>query len=110
MTQSRAHEGTSQRFIDHRVHRRQRTRHIRRRRRDLLFDCGIAVVLTVGLMIATPGLGVVAIVDVAIAVALLASVIVELRLRATRRRRRRGDPAAARYPARAAQRELTKAS
>lgn len=110
MTQSRAHEGTSHRFLDHRVHRRQSARHVRRRRRDLLFDCGIAVVLTVGLMIAAPGLGVVAIVDVAIAVALLASVIIEQRLRAARRRKRRSDHATARYPAPAAQRELTKAS
>lgn len=89
VTRSHAREGTSSGFIDHRVQRRQRTRHIRRRRRDLLFDGTIAVVLTVSLMIASPGLGVVAIVDVAIAVALLGSVIVEQRLHAARRRRHR---------------------
>ena len=89
MTQPRVREGTSHDFIEHRVQRRQRTRHLRRRRRDLLFDGIVAVVLTVALMIAAPGLGVVAIVDVAIAVALLGSVIVELSLSATRRRRHR---------------------
>jgi hypothetical protein len=41
------------------------------------------------LMIAAPGLGVVAIVDVAIAVALLGSVIIEQRLSTARRRRQR---------------------
>jgi hypothetical protein len=88
VTQSRIHEGTSHESIEYRVQRRQRTRHIRRRRRDLLFDAMVAVVLTVVLMINAPGLGVVAILDVAIAMALLGWIIVEQSLNAVRRRRR----------------------
>jgi hypothetical protein len=89
VTQHRLDGGTSPEFTDHRVPRRQRARHIRRRRRDLVFDGMVAVGLTAVLITVTPGLGVVAIVDVIIAVALLGSVIVERRFGPARRRRHR---------------------
>lgn len=50
---------------------------MRRRRRDLLVDATVAVVLTAVVMIATSGLGVVAIVDAVAALALVSSLLLE---------------------------------
>src|SRR5436190_14776377 len=61
--------------------RRQRQRHLRRRRRDLLEDVCLAIVLTIGLIVATAGLGVVVIIDFSIAAAMIASVVLERRMR-----------------------------
>ena len=77
-----------------RVERRRRLNHLRRRRRDLLEDCGAAVILMILALIITPGLGMLAILEVPVAMVLLATVLVE-------RRRRRRRLAARRYRERA---------
>jgi len=68
-----------------RLERRRRITHLRRRRRDLLVDVVIAIVLMgLGLML-TPGLGVLAIVEVPLALALVGTMIAERRFRRRRR-------------------------
>jgi hypothetical protein len=74
----------------------RRERHLRRRRRDLLEDVAIAFVLMVVALIATPGLGVVAIIAVPVALVLIGTVIAERRLR----RRRQATARTPRRPAR----------
>ena len=76
--------------------RRRRVQLIRRRRRDLLEDIGLAMVLAIFVLSVTAGLGIVAILEVPAIGLLLGSVIVE-----RRRRQRRADR---RMPARSARR------
>lgn len=68
----------------HTVERRRRERHFRRRRRDLVEDTGIGLVLTIFLLGTTAGLGVLALIEVLLAAAIIASMFTE---RAVRRRR-----------------------
>ena len=63
--------------------RRRRERHYRLRRRDLLEDLGVGLLLTALLLMLTAGLGVLALLDVALVGLLGATGVVE------RRRRRR---------------------
>ncbi|MGO9961216.1 MAG: hypothetical protein ACLP50_35445 [Solirubrobacteraceae bacterium] len=56
---------------------RRRRQLIRRRRRDLLQDAGVAVALTVLTLIATAGLGVVALLSLAAGVVLVATLAAE---------------------------------
>lgn len=70
----------------HTVERRRRERHFRRRRRDLLEDTGIGLVLTFFLLSTTAGLGVLALIEVLLAAAIIASMFTE---RAVKRRRGR---------------------
>jgi hypothetical protein len=69
--------------------RRRRQRHFARRRRDLLEDAGIALLLTLTLLVLTAGLGVVALLELPMAGILAASVVIP-RIRRHRRRHRPG--------------------
>ena len=62
---------------------------IRRRRRDLLEDAVVAFVLMIFALILTPGLGVLAIVEVPLALALILTVLAERRIRGRRPASRR---------------------
>jgi Flp pilus assembly protein TadB len=73
-----------------RVERRRRERHFARRRRDLLEDVGVAFVLTLILITATAGLGVIALLELPLSAALVASVLIPR----VRRRRRAALPGA----------------
>jgi hypothetical protein len=53
--------------------RRRRERHFRRRRRDLLEDTGIALLLAIILVSVTAGLGVLALLELPVVLALLGS-------------------------------------
>jgi Flp pilus assembly protein TadB len=68
-----------------RTERRRREQHLRRRRRDLLEDVAIAILLTIAALIWTAGLGVIAIIAVPIACAVIGSFLVERWLRKRRR-------------------------
>jgi hypothetical protein len=70
--------------------RRRRERHYRLRRRDLLEDVGAGLLVTVLLLMLTAGLGVLALLDLALLCLLVASGVVE------RRRERRADRVALR--------------
>lgn len=59
-----------------RAERRRRQRHFARRRRDLLEDVGLALVLTLVLISFTAGLGVIALLEGPLAAGLIASVLV----------------------------------
>lgn len=59
-----------------RAERRRRQRHFARRRRDLLEDAALALVLTLILISLTAGLGVIALIEGPLATGLLASVLV----------------------------------
>ena len=72
-----------------RIERRRRLVHLRRRRRDLLEDTFAAVVLMIFALIITPGLGVLALIEVPVALALIGSVYAERRFRKRRREARR---------------------
>jgi hypothetical protein len=63
------------------LERRRRISHFRRRRRDLLGDAVVAIVLMVLALILTPGLGVLAIIEIPVALALIGTVIAERRIR-----------------------------
>jgi hypothetical protein len=65
--------------------RRRRERHYRLRRRDLLGDVGAGLLVTVLLLVLTAGLGVLALLDLALLGLLVASAVVE------RRRSRRAN-------------------
>jgi hypothetical protein len=70
-------------------------RHLRRRRRDLLEDAVLAILLMTLAVILTPGLGVIAIIEVPVGLLLIATVLVERRRSRIRRssaRRRRPSP------------------
>lgn len=69
--------------------RRRRQRHFARRRRDLLEDVGIALLLSVSLLVMTAGLGVIALLELPMAGILAASVVIP---RIRRRRRHRPGP------------------
>lgn len=84
-----------------RIERRRRVQHLRRRRRDLLEDVAMAVVLTIVVMILTAGLGVVAIIEVPVAVAVLGSVLMEREIR-----KRRIAHRSARRPSRSPRKSL----
>jgi hypothetical protein len=75
--------------------RRRRERHYRLRRRDLLEDVGAGLLLTVLLLMLTAGLGVLALLDVALVALLVASGVFERRGRRQARRnalRHRREP------------------
>jgi hypothetical protein len=75
--------------------RRRRERHYRLRRRDLLEDVGAGLLVTVLLLMLTAGLGVLALLDVALVALLVASGVVERRGRRQVRRdalRHRREP------------------
>jgi hypothetical protein len=75
--------------------RRRRERHYRLRRRDLLEDVGAGLLVTVLLLMLTAGLGVLALLDLALLGVLVASGLIERRRRRRARRdalRHRGDP------------------
>ena len=61
--------------------RRRRERHYRLRRRDLLQDVGAGLLVTVLLLMLTAGLGVLALLDLALLLLLVASGVVERRRR-----------------------------
>lgn len=63
--------------------RRRRERHYRLRRRDLLEDLGAGLLVTVLLLMVTAGLGVLALLDLALLVLLVVSGVVERRRRRT---------------------------
>lgn len=67
-----------------RIERRRRVMHLRRRRRDLLEDSVAAIVLMSLALILTPGLGMLAIVEVPVALLLIATVLAERRVRKRR--------------------------
>jgi Flp pilus assembly protein TadB len=69
--------------------RRRRRRHLQQLRRDLLVDGGLALVLTVLVLSATAGLGVVALLEVPIGAAVLLSFVLERRARRRSRSTRR---------------------
>ena len=66
------------------LERRRRISHFRRRRRDLLGDAVLAVVLVVLALILTPGLGVLAVIEIPVALALAGTVVGERRIRKRR--------------------------
>jgi len=66
--------------------RRRRERHYRLRRRDLLEDVGAGLLVTVLLLMLTAGLGVLALLDLALLALLVASGVVERRRRRHARR------------------------
>jgi hypothetical protein len=66
------------------LERRRRTSHFRRRRRDLLADAALAIVLMVLALILTPGLGVLAIIEILVALALIGTMLGERRIRKRR--------------------------
>lgn len=66
------------------LERRRRAQHFQRRRRDLLQDTALASALTIALVSATAGLGVLALIEMPVAAALIASLLIE---RAIRKRR-----------------------
>jgi uncharacterized membrane protein len=68
-----------------RAERRRRERHFARRRRDLLEDVALALLLTIFALILTAGLGVIALIEIPVAGAAIGSVVLE---RWVRRRRR----------------------
>lgn len=72
-----------------RVERLRRERHFRRRRRDLLEDAGLALLVTIALVSVTAGLGVLALIEVGLATALTASVFTERAIKRRRARERR---------------------
>lgn len=74
-----------------RIERRRRLTHIRRRRRDLLEDCVLAIVVLVFALIVTPGLGVLALIEVPVALGLIGTVLVERRIRKKRQASRRSQ-------------------
>jgi Sec-independent protein secretion pathway component TatC len=78
-----------------RIERRRRLVHLRRRRRDLLEDSVAAIVLMIFALIITPGLGVLALIEVPVALALIGSIFAERRFR---RRRREAGQSARRAP------------
>jgi hypothetical protein len=63
------------------LERRRRISHFRLRRRDLLGDVALATVLMVLTLIITPGLGVLAIIEIPVAFALISTMLGEQRLR-----------------------------
>jgi hypothetical protein len=63
------------------LERRRRISHFRRRRRDLLGDAALAIVLMVLALILTPGLGVLAIIEIPVALALIGTILGERRIR-----------------------------
>ncbi|HWF33841.1 MAG TPA: hypothetical protein VG295_00665 [Solirubrobacteraceae bacterium] len=65
--------------------------HFRRRRRDLLEDCVAGLVLMIFAIILTPGLGMLAILEVPVALIVIGTVVAERRIR-----RRRAEAGAAR--------------
>jgi hypothetical protein len=67
-----------------RIERRRRLTHLRRRRRDLLEDVVGAIVLMILALIVTPGLGVLALIEVPLALGLIATVLAERRWRKRR--------------------------
>jgi hypothetical protein len=71
--------------------RRRRERHFRHRRRDLLQDTGVALAITILLIAATAGLGVLALLMIPLAGGLIGSSVGG---RVRRRRRRSGGPGA----------------
>jgi predicted anti-sigma-YlaC factor YlaD len=56
--------------------RRRRQRHFARRRRDLLEDTALALLVTVVLLTVTAGLGVIALLEIPMAVTLLATILI----------------------------------
>ena len=75
-----------------RLERRRRVLHLRRRRRDLLEDSVAALVLMIVAVIITPGLGMLAILEVPVALALIGTVVAERRIRRRRYPAARGAP------------------
>jgi hypothetical protein len=67
-----------------RIERRRRVVHFRRRRRDLLEDCGAALVLMIFAIILTPGLGMLALLEIPVGLAVIGSVVWERRRRKRR--------------------------
>jgi hypothetical protein len=65
--------------------RRRREQHYRLRRRDLLEDLGAGLLVTILLLMLTAGLGVLALLDLALLALLVASGVVERRRRRTGR-------------------------
>jgi hypothetical protein len=74
-----------------RTERLRRERHFRRRRRDLLEDAGLAVLVTIALVSVTAGLGVLALIEVGLAAALTASMFTERAIKRRRGRDRRSS-------------------
>ena len=67
-----------------RLEARRRVRHLRRRRRDLLEDFGVALFVMLMVLILTPGLGVVALLSGAVAFLLIGTVVAERMIRKRR--------------------------
>jgi Flp pilus assembly protein TadB len=68
---------------------RRRRRHLQQLRRDLLVDAGLALILTVLVLSATAGLGVVALLEVPLGAGVLLSFLLERRARRRSRSTRR---------------------
>ena len=79
-----------------RLERRRRVLHLRRRRRDLLEDSVAALVLMIFAIIITPGLGMLAILEVPVALVLVGTVVAERRIRRRRAEPGRGSPRSSR--------------
>jgi hypothetical protein len=74
---------------------RRRLQHIRRRRRDLLEDTALGLVLAIVVLIVTAGLGVIALISVPAGLALIGSLFAEREIR-KRRAARQGVTSTAR--------------
>lgn len=70
--------------------RRRRERHFARRRRDLLEDAGVATLLAIVLLVATAGLGIVALIMLLVGATLVASKVAPRMLARRRARTARG--------------------
>jgi hypothetical protein len=70
-----------------RLERRWRERHLRRRRRDLLADVAIAIVLMIVILIWTAGLGVIALIEIPVGGLIIGSFVFERRMRRRRQPR-----------------------
>jgi hypothetical protein len=58
--------------------------HFRRRRRDLLEDCVAGLVLMIFAIVLTPGLGMLALLEIPVGLAVIGSVVAERRIRKRR--------------------------
>ncbi|HWF51500.1 MAG TPA: hypothetical protein VG294_12745 [Solirubrobacteraceae bacterium] len=67
-----------------RLERRRRVMHFRRRRRDLLEDCVAGLVLMIFAIVLTPGLGMLALLEIPVGLAVIGSVVAERRIRKRR--------------------------
>jgi hypothetical protein len=71
------------------LERRRRERHLQRRRRDLLVDCAVALLLMIVALVLTAGLGVIALLDIPVIGVLIGSLALERWMRSRHHGRHR---------------------